>query len=356
MHVTIYEVAERAGVGIGTVSRVLNNSSQIAPETRARVLKAIKEMNYQPHAMARNLARRRTHTIGAIVPFFTGYFYVELLRSIQAAISRHKYDLVLYGVDDLQKKEHFFKHVLQQRRVDGVLLVSMRLSDVYARQYLQRKLPLVLVDAYHPAHDSITVNNEEGAYLAVRHLLNLGHRRIAMINGHRDSRPAQERQAGYLRALQDAGLTPAPKWIISSDALAEEEAAPNDGFNKVAGDLCMRRLLAAGLPQPAAVFVASDIQAVGAIRAILQHGLRVPEDIAVVGFDDVELAELIGLTTMKQPIPEMGDLAVERLMARINEEPLSAQRQHRFDTRLVVRETCGAKLKALRDRDAVPLG
>ncbi|MDZ7268244.1 MAG: LacI family transcriptional regulator [candidate division KSB1 bacterium] len=356
MPVTIYEVAERAGVGIGTVSRVLNNSPQISPETRAKVLKAIKEMNYQPHAMARNLARRRTHTIGAIVPFFTGYFYVELLRSIQTAISRHKYDLVLYGVDDLQKKEHFFKHVLQQRRVDGVLLVSMRLSDLYSRQYLQRKLPLVLVDAYHPAHVSITVNNEEGACLAVRHLLHLGHRHIAMINGHSDSRPAQERRAGYLRALQEAGLTPRPEWILSSDALAEEGAALNDGFNKSAGELCMRRLLAAGLPRPAAVFVASDIQAVGAIRAIQQHGLRVPQDIAVVGFDDVELAELIGLTTMKQPISEMGELAVERLMVQINGEPVSTQRQHRFDTRLVVRDTCGAKLKSLRDRDATALG
>ncbi|KAA0222794.1 LacI family transcriptional regulator [candidate division KSB1 bacterium] len=349
MHVTIYEVAARAGVGIGTVSRVLNNSSQIAPATRDKVLKAISELNYQPQAMARNLARRRTHTIGAIVPFFTGYFYVELLRSIQAAISRHKYDLILYGVDDLQKKEHYFRHVLQQRRVDGVLLISMRLSDVFSAEYLRRKLPLVLVDAYHPNHDSITVNNEDGAHRAVQHLLRLGHSRMGMINGHLESTPAQERLEGFRHAMQEAGMPVNESLLISSDMLPEEAAVPNDGFNKEAGYFGMRRLLELHENRPDAVFVASDIQALGAIRALQQSGLRIPEDMAVVGFDNVELAELVGLTTMKQPIREMGDLAVEKLMAKINGAPPSSKLQHRFQTELIVRDTCGAKLKAQRN-------
>lgn len=341
MPVTIYEVAEKAGVGIGTVSRVLNDSTQIAPATRAKVLKVIKQLNFQPHAMAQGLARRKTNTVGVLVPFFTGYFYVELLRGIQQALSENHFDLILYGVDDLHKKDSCFKRVLQQRRVDGVLVLSMPLAETFAAEFERREMPLVLVDAFHPQFDSITVNNEEGAYQAVRHLISLGHRKIAIVNGHLESTPAQERLAGYKRALAEASLPLRQEYLTSSDALAQNGAVLNDGFSKETGYHAMRALLALNGSCPEAVFAASDIQAVGVMSAVRERGLRIPEDLAVVGFDNIELAELVGLTTMSQPIREMGKLAVDRLLALLHGNGESAKIHHRFNTKLIVRETSG---------------
>ena len=343
MAVTIYEVARKAGVGIGTVSRVLNDSPQISPATRAKVLKVIKELNFQPHAMAQSLARRKTHTIGVIVPFFTGYFYVELLRGIQRALSQHKFDLILYGVDDLQKKDASLKRALQQRRVDGVLLVSMKLSDNFSAEFKRRRLPLILVDAYHEEFDSIIVNNQEGAYTATRHFIRLGYRRIAMLTGHYESIPAQTRLHGCQHALTEAGLALPEDMIISSDSLPGEAARVNDGFNQEAGYLAMRNFLArhSRNGSPTAVFVNCDIQAVGAIKAVKEAGLRIPDDVALIGFDDIELAEYVGLTTVRQPMAEMGYRAVERMMALV-EDPDLPPEHLRLDTELVVRESCGA--------------
>lgn len=343
MAVTIYEVAKRAGVGIGTVSRVLNDSPQISPSTRAKVLKVIKELNFQPHAMAQSLARRKTHTIGVIVPFFTGYFYVELLRGIQRALSQYKFDLILYGVDDLQKKDASLKRALQQRRVDGVLLVSMNLSAHFAAEFKRRRLPLVLVDAFHERFDSIIVNNQEGAYSAARHLIRLGYHRIAMLTGNFESIPVQTRLHGCQRALQEAGMSLSEDMIMSSDSLPEGAARANDGFNQEAGYLAMRNFLAAPRRNdgPMAVFVTCDIQAIGAIKAVKEAGLRIPEDIALIGFDDIELAEYVGLTTVRQPMAEMGYRAVERMMALLENPDLPLQHL-RLDTQLIVRESCGA--------------
>ena len=346
MPVTIYEVAQKAGVGIGTVSRVLNNSTQISPATRARVLQVIDELNYQPHAMAQGLARKKSLAIAVLVPFFTGHFYVELLKGIQQATAAHKYDLILYSIEDLQDKDFYLKRALQQRRVDGVVLVSLPLTEANAKELHRRKLPLVLVDAFHPDFDSITVNNRTGAQTAVQHLIRLGHKRLAMITGHRASNPAQLRDAGFQQALAAAGLKAPENLIVSSDGLSAEAATVNDGFNKETGYLAMQQLLQLNGKRPSAVFVASDIQALGAIKAVQESGLRIPQDIAIVGFDDIELAEYVGLTTVRQPMLQMGKRAVERLMTLIN-NPKARHRHWRIDTELVVRESCGAKSRGV---------
>lgn len=339
--VTIYDVAAKAGVGIGTVSRVLNQSQRLAPETRARVLKVIDELRYQPHAYAQGLAKKKTFAIAAIVPFFTGYFYVELLKGIQRAVSQHKYDLILYSADDLKKTGAYIRRTLVERRVDGVLLVSLRMPDKYSEEFLRRQLPVVLVDGYHPAHESITVHNKDGAYGAVKHLVSLGHRAIAIVNGHLTSAPAQQRLAGYQQAMSEAGLEMRPEWMLSSDELRGEAMMLNDGFNKKAGYLAMQKLLQNPGARPSAVFMASDIQAMGAIRAIREARLRMPDDIAMVGFDDIELAEYLGLTTVKQPMLQMGEQAVERLLVLIKD--FDAERQHQcIETELIVRGSCGA--------------
>lgn len=338
--VTIYDVAHKAGVGIGTVSRVLNHSRRLAPDTRARVLRVISELDYQPHAFAQGLAKKKTFTIAVVVPFFTGYFYIELLKGIQQAVSKHKYDLILYSADDQKKTGTFIRRTLHERRVDGVLLISLRIPEKYSEEFRRRRLPLVLVDAFHPAHDSITVNNKDGAYQAVRHLIACGHRRIAIVNGHLECVPAQERLSGYRRALAEAGLEVLPGFVITSDSLGGEAAVLNDGFNKEAGYLAMRRLLRAHGVGPSAVFMASDIQAMGAIKALREAGLRMPEDIAMVGFDDIEIAEYLGLSTIKQPMFKMGEHAVDRLLSLI-ENPDAACQHLRIETELVVRESSG---------------
>ena len=336
MSVTIYHVAERAGVGIGTVSRAINNSGSISPKTKEKVLAVVKELGYRPHASARGLARRKTNTIAVIVPFFTGYFFVELLRGIQGEVSKHQYDLILYSVDEVNKKEMFLRKVLQERKVDGLLLISLEVTNNEVWEFRRSHLPIVLVDSYHPDLDSITVENRQGAYVATQHLIRLGHSRIGMIDGHLKSSPARVRLEGYKNALRDHDIDYNDGYLVISDYVTGE-----DGFNREAGYQAMKHLLHLGSDRPTAVFVSSDIQAVGAMKAVEESGLKIPDDIAIVGFDDIELAQYIGLTTMRQPMFEMGKLAVDRLVECITDVITNGYKKV-FHTSLVVRNTCGA--------------
>lgn len=338
MPVTIYDVAKRAGVGIATVSRVINNSSQISEVTRRKVQKAIKELNYLPHTVAQSLARKKTNTIACIIPFFTGYFFVELLRGIQKKITEYKYDLILYSVDITNKKETFLQRTLEERKVDGVLLISLEISREFVNKFVSCQFPIVLVDSEHPDLDSITVDNVDGAYRATQHLLAAGYSPIAMIDGQLKSIPARLRLEGFKKALEKNHIPFYENYFVACDFANEA-----DGFNKEAGYTAMQRLLSLGANKPRAVFVSSDIQAVGAMQAIREHGLNVPKDIAVMGFDDIEMAQFVGLTTMRQPIMHMGELAVERLMQKISGEHLENFKK-RFQTELVVRESCGVNL------------
>ena len=336
MSVTIYDVARKAGVGIGTVSRAINDSGSIAEHTKERVLAVAGELGFRPQASARGLARKKTNTIGVIVPFFTGYFFMELLRGIQEEISKHQYDLILYSVDRINKKEILLKKISQERKIDGLLFVSLEMTDGDADNFLVSHFPVVLIDNHHPGLDSITVENRDGAYIATQHLIRLGHTRIAMINGHLKSSPARARLEGYKKALHDHDLDFRNEYMFISDFVHGE-----DGFNQAAGYEAMKHLLNLNHHRPTAVFISSDIQAVGAMKAIRESGLDIPEDMAIVGFDDIEMAQHIGLTTMRQPMFQMGRLAVERLVERMSGEQSNGFHQT-FHTELIIRESCGA--------------
>ncbi|MFQ5603104.1 MAG: LacI family DNA-binding transcriptional regulator [bacterium] len=335
MAVTIYDVAKKAGVGIGTVSRAINDSPLISQKTKKKVLKAIKVLNYQPHTVAQSLARKKTNTIACIIPFFTGYFFVELLRGIQRKITDYKYDLILYSVDVTHKKETFLQKTLEERRVDGVLLISLEISREFAKKFTTCNFPIVLVDSHHAGLDSITVDNLEGAYIATQHLINLGYQKIAMIDGQLKSFPAKLRLQGYKNAMRDHHIKFDENYFVACDFASEA-----DGFNKEAGYTAMQQLLNLGEKRPQAVFVSSDIQAIGAMQAIKERNLIIPDDIAVVGFDDIELAQYIGLTTIRQPTMQMGELAVERLMEKILHRPENRFKRQ-FHTELVIRESSG---------------
>jgi LacI family transcriptional regulator len=336
MKPTIYDVAKKAGVGIGTVSRVINSSPQISEKTKSRVLQVIRELNYEPHAMARGLARNKTHMVAIILPTFTGYFFIELLRGIQQVITRLQYDIVLYNVDDPKRIDLFLKRTLHERRVDGVLLVSMSISKAYREKYQHARFPIVLVDNFHEDLDSVYVENEQGAYLATSHLIKQGHTRVGMIDAQLQSRPAKIRLQGYKKALHDHQLPFFEKYLVISDSDTDK-----DGFNRQAGYEAMKQMLKLK-NRPTAVFISSDIQAAGAIRALQEAGLKIPDDMAIVGFDDIELAQYLGLTTIHQPLYEMGRLAAQRLINRINQGQLD-RLDKRFSTHLVIRDSCGAK-------------
>lgn len=335
MAITIYDVAKKAGVGIGTVSRALNNSDKILPETKARILRIAKELNYKPHALAQSLARRKTGTVAVIVPFFLTYFFVEVLKGIQKELTKHKYDLILYSVDHRKRINNFLDRTLEEKRVDGVIFCSMSMPDEYAQKFMQSPMPIVLVDSVHQQLDSIVVENEAGAYRATCQLIKSGHKKIGIINGHMASGPAKMRYKGFRRALEDNGIEVNKNFIIFSEIPDESH-----GFNREVGFNGMMRLLENCSELPTAIFAASDIQAIGAIQALEKQHLKVPRDMALVGFDDIEFAELFDLTTMRQPMLEMGQLGVKRLMRRINGQ-VNDRYFEDIEPELILRKSCG---------------
>jgi DNA-binding LacI/PurR family transcriptional regulator len=337
MGVTIYDLAREAGVGIGTVSRCLNNHPSVSTETRAKVLSVVKRLSYQPHAYAQRLASKKTNTISAIIPFFTNYFFVQVLQGVQDKATEIGFDLILYGVNNPAQAEYYLRRSLHRGHVDGVMFFSMRLPETQVAKFQQMNLPLVLVDAFHPQFDSIRVKNREGALVATHHLLQLGHRNIAMINARLDTQPARERMEGYRLALEEFGLPFVKDRVFISDV------GKQDGFSREAGRASMKELVRSmnGSTKPTAVFIASDVQAIGALEVAQELGMRVPDDLAIVSFDDIELAQHAQLTTMRQPMYEMGVLALEILTARMK-DPHAPPTVTSFLPELIIRRTCGA--------------
>jgi LacI family transcriptional regulator len=338
MGVTIYDLAREAGVGIGTVSRCLNNHPSVSPGTRAKVLATVKRLNYQPHAYAQRLASRRTETISAIIPFFTNYFFTEVLQGVQDKVAELGFDLILYDVNNPAQVEHHLRRSLHRGHVDGVMFFSMRFPELFVAKFQQMNLPVVLVDTHDERFDSLRVRNKEGAMHATQHLISLGHRNIAMINATIGNGPARERLEGYRAALEHADLTFAAGNVLT--ATIDKQ----DGFNREAGYASMKELLkrSALRNRVSAVFVSSDVQAIGALEAALELGIRIPEDIAMVSFDDIELASHAQLSTMRQPMHDMGGLAVEKLRARMNDPSLPPSLTT-FLPELIIRQTCGAR-------------
>jgi LacI family transcriptional regulator, galactose operon repressor len=338
MSITIYDLAREAGVGIGTVSRCLNNHPSVSPETRARVMSVAKRLNYRPHAYAHRLASKRTNTISAIIPFFTNYFFIQVLQGIQDKALELGIDLILYGVNNPAQADYYLRRSLLRGHVDGVMYFSMDLPESYVSKFRELRVPLVLVDTYHAEFDSFRVKNKEGAMEATRHLIKLGHRNIAMINASLETHPARERLSGFQAAMEEGGM------MYSSDRVFVSRIGKQDGFNKEAGAASMRELLirTSEGERITAVFIASDVQAIGALEAAREFGVRVPEDIAIVSFDDIELAQHVQLTTMRQPMYEIGTLALQCLLARMK-NPDATPTLMTFLPELIIRRSCGAR-------------
>ena len=331
--VTINDVAAHAGVGAGTVSRVLNDSPQVSPATRARVLAAIETLGYRPNPFARGLARGRCQTIGVVVPFFTHASAIERLRGVVSALDSSRYDLVLFDVESPLHLQEHFRSLTDRGRADGVLVLTVPPAEDDLARLKVAGVPVVLIDARAPGLPAVVTDDVEGGRLASRHLVELGHRRIAFIGGDPDDvfgfTSSAKRERGYAEVLERAGIPVRPSL---------RRYGPHD---RSAGQALAADLLA-GDDRPTAIFASSDVQAVGVCAAAAAAGLGVPEDVSVVGFDDIELATYAGLTTVRQPLFESGRFGARLLLDALAGTAPPGSVEHCLPLELVVRSTTAA--------------
>ena len=326
---TIADVARVAGVGRGTVSRVLNERPNVDPQTRERVLAAIRQLDYVPSSAARRLSLGRTHTIAVVVPYLTRPSVVERLRGIEHALAQAAYDMIVFNVETPQRRDEVLRDLPRPARIDGLILVSIAPHGHELRQIRHADLPVVLVDAHHRSLPRVVVDDVGGGRLAARHLLDLGHVRIGFIGDPR--RPpigfssSRLRLRGVEQALRADGLE-IPEELIGLGEHGRQRA------RELASDL-----LRSPLP-PTAIVAASDTQALGVLEAASDLGLQVPGDLSIVGYDDIEAADYVGLTTIHQPLMEAGSRAVRRLLGEIGGLPQPALREV-LDVWLVARGT-----------------
>ncbi|HOU14825.1 MAG TPA: LacI family DNA-binding transcriptional regulator [Anaerolineae bacterium] len=333
---TIREVAKRAGVAPITVSRVINNSGYVNEKTRARVEAAIADLGYVPNVLARSLRSRRTGTLGLILTDISNPFWTTVARGVEDAASDAGFNVILCNTDESEAEQDKYLHVLMQKQVDGVLLVPAR-SAVEPIKFIQsQNTSVVVLDRRIPNSqtDVVRCDSEGGAYQLTRLLLSLGHRRIAMLSGPQGVSTAEDRVTGFRRALADAG--------------ANVDAAPvyYGKFSLESGyDLTLQAL--ARTPRPSALFAGNNFIAIGALRALRDAGLRVPEDLALVGFDDLPADLVVDpfLTVAAQPAYEMGRQATELLLARLSEEAPAAYQEIVLPTEIVVRGSSGQVLE-----------
>lgn len=330
---TIKDVAALAGVSFTTVSHVLNDTRPVSADARRRVLAAVEEIGYLPSAVARSLRKSETKIVGVLVPNVQNPFFAELVCGVEECCRLAGYSVFLCNSDNDPKRQQQYMRTLLEKRVDGLLLSSAGDDEALARIFKLASVPSVTVDRLVPGAraDRVSVHNQQGAYNAVQHLLELGHRRIACISGPAEFEVARERIEGWRRALQDRGVTPDESLVIESD------------FSSPGGYESARRLLRAQVDAASPVtgiFASNDMMAIGVLRAAAELGIRVPQQLSVVGFDDIELSRYVfpALTTVGCSIKQLGHEAGRVLIDRI-ENPGAQLKDVLLTPRLVVRES-----------------
>ncbi|MDT4909109.1 MAG: LacI family transcriptional regulator, repressor for deo operon, udp, cdd, tsx, nupC, and nupG [Pseudonocardiales bacterium] len=309
MVASIEDVARLAGVSIATVSRALRGLPDVATATRDRVLAAAGELDYIASPFAARLASGRAATVGVVVPFVNRWFFAEVIDTVETALRKAGFDLLLYNLGDEAGRAAFFDVMPMRKRVDAVLVASLVLSDEEFDSLASLGSPVALLGLERPGFLSVRIDDIRGAYQAVEHLLSIGHRRIGLIGGDTDDpmrfTPPLHRRDGYRDALRDAG--------IEADPTAEVL-----GYFTIGGGSAAMEALLGLADRPTAIFAESDEMAYGALRTIRRAHLRVPEDVAVIGFDDQSNAELMDLSTVRQPVAEQATDITARLLAAID--------------------------------------
>jgi LacI family transcriptional regulator len=336
-NVTIVDVADEAGVSYTTVSRVINNKGNVRPETRERVLMAMTRLGYVVDQRARSLAGGRSQVIGLLVPDAGTSYIGEVIRGIDAELVTAQYDLILYTTHHRKTKESAYVVTLTRGLADGLLLVLPRNPKACMETLRQHHFPHVLIDhrGSGDAVPAVAAANWQGAYSATEHLIELGHQRIGFVTGDMDQICAQDRLAGYETALADHGITLDPELVYEGD------------FFQHSGYAGANALLELNSP-PTAIFASNDVSAFGVMEAVREHGLRIPDDISIVGFDDIPQAAHVHppLTTVRQPLEEMGRTATRMLLEHIKDSHCPLKRVE-LPTELVLRQSCCPKKSQL---------
>jgi LacI family transcriptional regulator len=328
--VTIADVAAHAGVGAGTVSRVLNHSPRVSDTTRARVLAAIEVLDYRPNPLARGLSRGRCQTLGVVVPFFTHASAIERLRGVVAALDASHYDLVLFNVESPLHRDEHLATLTRRDRADGLLIMSLPTPPASLARLASSGVPVVLLDTRGEGVPAVVTDDVEGGRLATRHLLALGHERVAFIGDDPDNplgfTAGTSREQGYRETMAEAGLRVPAGYVLHGPHVRAVA-------RRLTEQLLARR------DRPTAVFASSDSQALGVLEAVRAAGLDVPGDVSVMGFDDVEVSGYAGLTTVRQPLFESGKLAASLLLDAVDAEHPPDARTHQLSIELVERST-----------------
>ena len=326
---TIREVADRAGVSISTVSHVINDTRFVSGDLRERLGSAMRELNYRPNGVARSLRSGKSLTIGLMLPDSSNPYFAEIARGIQDAALAEGYTVLVGNTDGSLDREALYIDILLEKQVDGVILIAAGHSGSHIEALRRRGTPTGVVDRDSPeSHvDSVQIDNHQGGRMATAHLLDLGHTRIACIGGPLEVYPSYDRVYGYMQALREAGIDTDPALVVNGDFRAD------GGFDAATHLL--------SLPErPTAIFACNDMMAIGALGAVTQLGLRCPEDVSLVGFDDIHLSRYTNppLTTVSQPKQEMGREATRLLILRMSEPATTAQTV-KLDASLVLRQS-----------------
>jgi len=325
--VTIQDVAKTAGVSVSTVSRVLNGKLDVASETQGRIRSVIDDLGYTTNLAARSMRSFKKNMVGLIMPDIAYPFAVEVMKGVNRAIAESEFDLIVYTTGDVRKSgrashEQKYVSLLNNSITDGTIIVAPVTGE------FSTEAPIVSIDPLmsDPNYPSVHATNHQGATEVMNYLMGLGHKRIGFISGRAELESSNRRFMGYRDALEQAGLPVAEELVASGDYTTET------------GVKCARELLALKKP-PTAIFASNDQTAMGVFQAAQEMGLRIPEDLSVVGFDNIMDSKYMGLTTVDQFISEMGFVATQMLIKLINGEALDSQ-TYKMQTRLVVRNSC----------------
>lgn len=333
MKVNIKSVAEKAGVSTATVSRVLRDYPIVKEKTRKKVLKAITDLNYEVNAVARSLRQRKTYTIGIIVGNVLSQFYSIIAKSVEDVAQKNGYNMILCNGDDDPQKELRYLKVLKANRVDGIILTPTGKNSDYINWLIESDTKMVLLDRLIEGVkcDAVLVDNENGAYKAVKHLISQGYRKIATITGYLDRTTGRGRLNGYLRALNEAGI---PR---------DDNLIKVGNFKKRSGIELTRELIESS-NRPEAIFVSNIDMTLGTLITIKEMGIKIPDDIGIVGFDDSEWAMILDppITVISQPVYSLGSTSAERLIKKINGEEMGLDNKPiiiTLNTELIIRNS-----------------
>jgi LacI family transcriptional regulator len=331
MSVTIKEVAKKAGVSTATVSRVFNNAEAVDEDTRRHVKAVAEKLRYVPNALGRSLSTRRTDAIGLLLPDLHGEFFSEVIRGADQAAQQNRYHLLVSSSHTTREALQAALQVMRGR-VDGLIVMSPSIDAHTLKDNLPKTLPVVLLNCLvdDEAYDSFNIDNFTGAFEMVRHLVQHGHRRVAVITGTEKNLDAEERVRGYRQALRETNIEPNEAFEVCGN------------FSEASGYEAVKKLLAL-TPRPSAIFASNDSMALGALSALREMGVAVPGEIALAGFDDVPISRFLSpaLSTVHVPITDLGAIAIQKIVHALSEKNAHVKQHALVPTSLTLRESCG---------------